>query len=255
MFRSNRLKQRLSEGHPCAGAWLFVPSADTAEILGTLGYDALIIDHEHTAGHVQTTVEQIRAIRAAGASTVLARVPAHDAHVIKPLLDAGVEGLLLPNVESAAQARALANAAWYPPDGTRGAHYTVSRAAAWGGQAADYRARAKQELLLIGMIESLRGVDALPEILAEKVFDMIFVGPLDLAESLGCGSDMASAAVQAAIDTVERQVRASGACLGLALRPNELAAHAYARGHAFVTLGCDVGFLRQGATLLAHQNV
>lgn len=105
------------------------------------------------------------------------------------------------------------------------------------------------------MIESIRGVDALPEILAENVFDMIFVGPLDLAESLGCGSDMANAAVQDAIDSVERQVRTSGAYLGSALRPNELPAHAYARGHAFVTLGCDVGFLRKGAMLLAHQNV
>lgn len=247
MFRQNLLKHHLAQGQRAFGAWLFLPGADTAEILGTLGYDALIIDHEHTAGDVQSAISQLRAIRSGGTSTVLARVPACDALVIKPLLDAGVEGLLLPTIESAAQARRLADAAWYPPHGTRGAHYTVSRAAGWGSQSSPYRASARRELLLIGMIESARGVAALPEILDENVLDMIFVGPLDLAESHGYGASMNHRVVQAAISEVERQVLARGILLGGALRPGETAADAFARGYSFVTVGCDSAFLRQGA--------
>lgn len=252
MFRKNLLKQRLQQGHKTFGAWLFLPGADTAEILGTLGYDALIIDHEHTPGDVQTAVGQLRAIRAAGQSTVLARVPACDALVIKPLLDAGVEGLLLPTIESAREARRLADAAWYPPHGSRGAHYTVSRAANWGGDASPYRASARRELLLIGMIESARGVAALPEILNENVLDMIFVGPLDLAESHGYGPGMNHRVVQAAIAEVEQLALARGVLLGGALRPGETPADAFARGYSFVTVGCDSAFLRQAAESAAQ---
>lgn len=252
MFRQNQLKQRLAQGRKTFGAWLFLPGADTAEILGTLGYDTLIIDHEHTAGDVQTAIGQLRAIRAAGDSTVLARVPSCDALVVKPLLDAGVEGLLLPTVESAREARRLADAAWYPPHGARGAHYTVSRAAGWGAQSSPYRASARRELMLIGMIESARGVAALPEILDENVFDMIFIGPLDLAESHGYGSGMNHRIVQAAISEVEQQVLARGVLLGGALRPGEAPADMYARGYSLVTVGCDSAFLRQAAETAAQ---
>ncbi|WP_170836193.1 HpcH/HpaI aldolase/citrate lyase family protein [Pandoraea sp. ISTKB] len=247
MFRKNLLKQSLTQGRKTFGAWLFLPGADTAEILGTAGFDALIVDHEHTAGDVQTTIAQLRAIRSAGDATVLARVPSCDAPIIKPLLDAGVEGLLLPTIESASEARRLASAAWYPPHGARGAHYTVSRAAGWGTDTSPYRANARRELLLIGMIESARGVAALPEILDENVLDMIFIGPLDLAESHGFGPAMSHRVVQAAITEVEQQVLARGVLLGGALRPGETPAQAYARGYSFVTVGCDSAFLRQTA--------
>ena len=133
----DRLHGALEAGRACRGAWLFLGSPEAAEVLGHAGFDAMIVDHEHSPGGFETAVQQMRAIRAAGDATILARVGGPDPGSIGRLLDCGAQGLLMPNVESAEQARAFVAACRYPPRGRRGAHCTVSRAAAWG-----YRSQA-----------------------------------------------------------------------------------------------------------------
>lgn len=243
----SRLVDRLGQGRTAVGAWLFMGSPDAAEVLGHCGFDALIIDHEHSPGGIETAVHQMRAIRAAGDATILVRVPGLDADRIKLALDCGAEGLLLPNVASAAEARAFVGACRYPTRGTRGAHFTVSRAARWGFAADDYYRHAESRLLLIAMIESVEGVKAIPDLARVEGLSMLFLGPLDLTGSAGKMGQWHDPEMAALLREAEAAVVSSGLALGGALVPGDSAEGCFARGYRFATVGSDVGMLRQGA--------
>jgi len=246
------LKDRLRNGEALLGSWLFLGSADAADLLGHCGFDALILDHEHSPGGLDTTLAQLRAIRAAGSSAALARAPAADTALMARLLDIGIDGILMANVRSAEEARRAADACRYPPQGRRGLHYTVSRAARWGLDADAHVARMQgQGPLLIAMIESVEGAAALEEIGAVDGIDALFVGPLDLTASLGEAGAYAGAPYRGLLADIERRAAAAGLVLGTATIPGESAAGCFARGYRFVTNASDVGLLRQAALTAA----
>lgn len=244
----SRLAKRLAAGEAATGAWLFMGSPDATEILAGAGFDALIIDHEHSPGGLDTAVHQMRAIRAAGDATILVRMGGPDADAIKRILDCGAEGLLLPTVESAEQARDFVAACRYPPRGRRGAHFTVSRAARWGAAGDAYYRDAESSLFLAAMIESEAGVRAIPAMARVDGLSMFFLGPLDLTGSIGRMGEWKHPESIALLEEAERAVRASGVALGGALVPGDSARAAIARGYRFVTVGSDVTMLRQGAS-------
>jgi 4-hydroxy-2-oxoheptanedioate aldolase len=252
MAASHRLLDRIEAGGACRGAWLFLGSPDAAEVLAHAGFDALVIDHEHSPGGLETGVHQMRAIRAAGDTTILARVGSNDPAEAKRLLDCGAEGLMLPCVESAGEARDFVAACRYPPKGRRGAHFTVSRAAAWGFHAQAYY-RDAERLFLAAMIESAAGVDAIPEIARVPGISMLFIGPLDLTGSIGKMGQWHEPEVRSLMGEAEARVLASGLALGGALVPGDTFAAARSRGYLFVTVGNDVGMLRQAAAALATE--
>lgn len=247
------LLQSLQAGGRATGAWLFLGSPDTAEVLGGAGFDALIIDHEHTAGGIETAVHQMRAIRAAGPTTMLLRLPGLDPDYIKLALDCGVEGLLLPDARSAEQVEAFVAACHYPPRGRRGAHFTVSRAARWGAAASQYPLQYDRQLLLAAMIESEQGVNEIGAMSRIPGLSMLFMGPLDLSASIGCMGAWDDPAVVALLARAERAVLDGGLALGGALVPGDTARRAFERGYRFVTTGSDVTMLRQGAALCLQE--
>jgi 4-hydroxy-2-oxoheptanedioate aldolase len=252
MRTPHRLLDRIEAGAACRGAWLFLGSPEAAEVLGHAGFDALVIDHEHSPGGIDTAVHQMRAIRAAGDATILARVGSNDAAEVKRLLDCGAEGLMLPSVESADEARAFVSACRYPPKGRRGAHFTVSRAAAWGFRSeACYR--DAERLFLAAMIESAAGVKAIPEIARVPGLSMLFIGPLDLTGSIGKMGQWLDPEVIALMQEAEAATLASDLALGGALVPGDTFAAARSRGYRFVTVGNDVGMLRQAAAASATE--
>lgn len=250
MFRRNRLKTRLNQGKSSTGCWLFLGSPAATEVLAHVGFDALIIDHEHSPGGLETAVHQLRAAGGSDA-TVLARLADNNASEIKRLLDAGVEGVIAANVESAEEVERLVQAAYYPPRGRRGAHFTVSRAAGWGASSQAYFDNIQDEILVVAMIESARGVAALPEICQVPGLDMLFIGPLDLSASIGETGRYDAPAFQALLAQAEQTILASGVRLGGTELPGSAAAALFARGYSFVTVGSDVGFLRQSACAAA----
>lgn len=128
-FRANAVKRHLHNGSVAHAIWLFTADADVAEIAGGIGADAVILDREHTTSSMRDIREQLRSVRSAGESTALIRLRAGGLGEIPVLLDAGAEGLVLPDVRSPEQATAFVAATRYPPFGTRAAHHTVSRAA------------------------------------------------------------------------------------------------------------------------------
>jgi 4-hydroxy-2-oxoheptanedioate aldolase len=229
------------------GAWLFSGSIAAGEILGGQGFDALAIDQEHSPHGLESTIAQMRAIAAAGPATILVRVPDVEIRTIKLALDSGAEGIVVPCVESADEARAIVAACHYPPSGRRGAHYTVSRAADWGRSSSEYLRKYAAELLIIAMIESERGLRAAPDIAGVDGIDMLFLGSLDLSASFGCIGDFADPRVVAAVDKVAGACAGCGKWAGSTAFPGFTAPQLFARGYGFVTTGSDVTFLRAGA--------
>lgn len=226
-------------------------SAASAEILSHCGYDALLIDHEHSPGGLETAVDQLRAI-APTPTTTLVRLSDNIAAPVKQVLDAGAEGILAANVEDADTLDTIVSAALYPPLGRRGAHFTVSRAARWGLDGDAYAERAADELLVIGMIESAAGVAAIPEMAKVRHVDMFFIGPLDLSASIGVMGRYADPAFVDLLDEAERRTREAGIALGGASMPGHDAAALFGRDYRFVTTASDVGLLRDGGLQMAQ---
>ena len=123
----NRFKERLLAGEPQIGLWLSIPSAFTAEICATAGYDWLLLDGEHTPNSIQTVLAQVQAIGGYPISHPIARPLIGDPVLIKQLLDVGVQTLLIPMVDNAQQAAELVRATRYPPHGFRGVGYGTAR--------------------------------------------------------------------------------------------------------------------------------
>lgn len=246
MFRPNQLKSRLKNGDPSLGCWLFLGSPSATELLAHVGFDALIIDHEHSPGGLETAVHQLRAA-SASPTTILARLADNDPAEVKRLLDSGVEGVIAANVESAEEVERLVQAAYYPPRGRRGAHFTVSRAAGWGAASQAYFEGIQDQVLVVAMIESAAGVAALPEICQVPGLDMLFIGPLDLSASIGETGNYDAPAFRELLAQAEGVILASNVILGGTVLPGLPAEALFARGYRFVTVGSDVGFLRQSA--------
>lgn len=180
MFRPNRLKKMLQTNSQPIGCWIFFSDADSIELLSMCGFDAFIFDHEHIATDMRVLVEQLRAAQATDVTCIL-RVPSHDPVYIKRALDMGVEGILVPTVESADEARAIVAATRYRPHGGhRGVGYPECRAANWGLAELEYPANYRENLLVGVIVETRRGFENVKEIAAVDGVDIVFLGPGDL---------------------------------------------------------------------------
>ena len=148
------------------------------------GFDAFIIDHEHIGTDLRILVGQLRAAQAADVTCIL-RVPSHDPVYIKRALDIGVEGLLVPTVESADEALEIVAATRYRPHGgNRGVGYPESRAANWGLAEIEYPANYRENLLIAVIVETRRGFENVGQIAAVDGVDMVFLGPGDLTADI-----------------------------------------------------------------------
>lgn len=244
---SSPLKTRSAAACPLLGAFLFTSSPDNAEIMAFAGYDLLVIDREHVAGDMAEAVHQLRAIRSVSDVPVLVRIRDHGEGSIKPLLDAGYDGIIAANISSTEAARALVTACHYPPLGRRGAHFTVSRAARYGANA-NYAAETRDTLFLAAMIESRAGFAAIEAIAAVAGIDMLFLGPLDLTADFGEFGDLSSVTLHNTLKEAERRILASGKLLGGALLPGLDANDAARRGYHLVTGASDVSLLTAAAS-------
>jgi len=246
MYRENGFKKRLLAGERCYGCWLHLCSPVAAEVLALAGYDAMIIDHEHGSGDLVGAIQIMQAMSAAPASPIL-RVPWNDPVALKRALDTGPEGVMIPSINSAEEARAAVAACRYPPDGMRGAAYGLVRASDYGMAADDYFTTVQDKLLIACQIETAEAVDAIPEIAAVDGVDMLFIGPIDLSGSIGKLGQFDDAAVIALRERAEDAIKASGKLLGGLAVPNLSIANMAVRGYDFVTAASDITLLRDAA--------
>ncbi|MEQ5872758.1 2,4-dihydroxyhept-2-ene-1,7-dioic acid aldolase [Sagittula sp. NFXS13] len=249
----NPLRQTLLSGKRLPAAFLFLNQPDVAEIIGLAGFPLMIVDHEHAATDLGSSLHSLRAIRSTTNAFVMARAQDGSPAAIKPLLDAGFDGIMVPDVQSGDEARAIAQAARYAPIGRRGAQFTVSRAARYGADT-NHAEQANENLLVAIMIESRAGLEAIDDIAATPGIDMLFLGPLDLTTDYGAFGDLGSSDLSEALLRAEQSILATGKLLGGAALPNEAPATLFARGYAMVSATSDVGLIRDAAAR-AYQEI
>lgn len=247
--KPNSFKQALAEGHAQIGLWQALASPVTAEICAGAGFDWLLFDGEHGPNGIPSLVEQLRAV-APFAVHAVGRPPIGETHLIKQYLDIGFQSLLIPLVETAAQAAQLVRACRYPPAGVRGVGSGVVRASGYN-RVADYLDSADREICLVVQVETRTGLDNVAAIAATDGVDGVFIGPADLAAALGHRGRPGDAVVQAAIEEAVAAIGRAGKPAGTLATDGALIERYRALGCSFIAVGTDVALLARGADALA----
>ncbi|GMA15496.1 4-hydroxy-2-oxoheptanedioate aldolase [Deinococcus metallilatus] len=245
----NGFKTALTQGDTLYGFWLALADAYSAEVCAGAGFDWLLIDGEHAPNDVRSTLSQLQAV-APYPSAPVVRPPVGDPVLIKQLLDIGARNLLVPMVETAAQARELVAATRYPPRGIRGVGSALARASGFSRDA-EYLKHADEDVCLLLQVESASALAALDDISGVEGVDGVFIGPADLAASFGHLGNPGHPDVQAAIQQAAARIRAAGKAAGI-LATDEAVARTYLEwGYTFVAVGVDVTLLARVTTQLA----
>jgi len=243
--KENYVKTKLKEGKKMTAAWAQAASNITAEILGEAGYDILMIDHEHAPGTILTLISQIQAVKGCDAVPFV-RAPWNDFVQIKRILDAGVYGLLVPYVNSREEAAEAVRAVRYPTAGIRGVAGSP-RGQHYGNNSMEYIGAANDEIFLMTAAETGTAVENIEEIVAVEGIDGIFIGPMDLASSMGHLGDASHPEVQEAIGKIEKAVFASGKVLATVAGTWEDAKKKYDKGYQILLLFSDTVSLGKAA--------
>lgn len=241
-------RRLLAAGHTMTGLWSVAGSTTAAEILGGSGADWVIIDAEHSPTTLLTIQDQLRTLEAAPVFTVV-RAGSKDPLELGRLLDAGARGLMVPMVETASDAVAVVAATRYPPEGRRGVGGGFARAARWAG-IGDYLENAEQTFSLIAQIETAASVQNLDEILAVDGIDAAFIGPADLAASLGYRGRPRHPEVQAVVESTIRRIVERGRPAGVNAFDLDDATRYRDAGAQLLAVGADVTMLMSGSAAI-----
>jgi len=188
-MRVNHVKERLQRGEPSIGTWMALPSPEAAEQLGGLPFDWLTVDAEHNPVDIRTLAQMFASMAASGIAPQV-RIPWNQPENFKRVLDAGAWGVVVPMVNNREEAERAVEATRYHPLGHRsvgGGRHAVS----WGTSSAEYYKHANDQVLLVLQIEHIKGVENVDDILSVPGVDAIFIGPNDLAASMGLGLGVA----------------------------------------------------------------
>jgi 2-keto-3-deoxy-L-rhamnonate aldolase RhmA len=242
----NPVRKALRERSFCIGTWIQVGHAAVAEVLANAGFDWLCADGEHTDIGPAEFAAVARGLHGRG-PVPLVRVRENDTLAIRQMLDMGALGVIVPLVNSAADAEAAVRAAKYPPQGVRG--FAFHRGNDWGVDFADYAAQANAEIAVVVMIESREAVENIEEILAVEGVDGVFIGPYDMSGSYGLPGETAAPVIQRACARVVEACRNAGKSAGIhvVLPTPESVEQAVRQGFTFIAVGVDTVFLSQGA--------
>lgn len=238
------LHERLSTQRALIGFLQTHPNPSLAEMAGMCGYDFLMLDGEHG---VLSEMDHIQALQAIGSTDMaaLVRLRGHDTQALGRYLDMGVDGIVVPNVATAAQARTLVRAMDYPPMGTRGFGAPAHRATRYGLDLAEHLKSPREGVCLVVMIESALGVENAPEILSVDGVDGVFIGPGDLSADLGCARDFTHPAYAEAVTRIERAASAQGKFFGTGPHPGYPLETLLHRGHRLLLIGTDMPLIRE----------
>lgn len=244
-------KSRLASGAPLLGTFVKTPHPHVVEVLASTGLDCLCLDAEHAPFDRRDLDACIMAARAGG-MPVLVRPASSAAHEILNALDCGADGVLVPHIRSAEEAKAVAASVHYGPGGghARRGYAGSSRAAGYGTRPIpEHLTASAAASVLIAQIEDLEALDDIDAIAAVPGIDALFVGRIDLTIALGCTSPD-DPAVLAAVERILAACRAAGRACGMFTSRPADAAEWQCKGASLFLLGSDHGFLREGAANL-----
>ena len=244
---TNTFKQAMIAQRRQVGLWVTFAHQQIAEVLADAGFDWLLFDMEHSPTDLYDVGQQLLAVRGTTTAAVV-RVPLLDMGWIKRVLDAGAPNIMVPNIRNAAEARDAVAFTRFAPEGLRGV--AGSTRAGNYTRYKDYMARANDEIGLILQIESQEALDDLDAICRVPGVDAVFIGPSDLAASLGHRGNSNHPEVQAAIAKAFETARAAGKASGV-LAADGKAEHYFDGGATVVGVGTDLHLLIAGADAVA----
>lgn len=242
--QENVFKRRLLAGERQYGLWMSLASPVAAEALSLIGYDWLMFDTEHAPVEIGALQPLLQAA-AAGGSSCIARPAWNDKVLIKRILDVGAQTILVPFVQSSEEARAAVSAALYPPGGIRGVA-GLTRASRYG-TLPDYLNHANSETCVLVQIETGEALENLEAIAAVEGVDGVFIGPSDLAASLGHLGHPGAEEVQTVLRKACGRIDAAHKASGILATTPEDAARYLDWGYRFVALSVDLGLLVSAA--------
>jgi len=252
---ARKIKAQMRRGEPSIGSWMSMAHPSIAEILAMAGYDWIVIETEHTAIDVSEVLRLIIAIEQRG-SVPLVRLAWNDPIQAKAVLDSGAAGVLVPMVNTKADAELAVSMTKYPPLGSRGVG--LARAQGYGINFDAYVTNANADTLLLVQIEHREAVENIEQILSVTGIDGVFIGPYDLSLSLGIPGRLNHPDILAAKQKVLAATLAHGLIAGMHFVQPQTAASdcqkAISEGYRFIALGTDILFLGDSARYL-HSKV
>ena len=248
-MRINPLKTTLKTGQASYGAWLSIPSLETARAMSRQGFDWLTVDCEHTAFTPNLMAQMVGVIADSGGSAPLVRLPSKRSEEwFKWALDAGAWGVIVPYVNTAAEAAQAVEWCKYPPVGKRsyGAYFASS---SFGTNAGEYLQTANDQIAVIVQIETVEAIKNLENIASVPGLDALFVGPNDLHLSLGLppSNEGSEPEFLAALEQIKSVAKAHSLGLGIYTSGGEAAAKRVAEGFNMVSVMADLSVMMQGA--------
>lgn len=238
----NRLKQQLSANQLTLGSWVTIGHQSVVEIMATGGFDWLCLDMEHSVIELTMAQHLIGHIQAQGMQA-LVRVGKNEEVIIKRVMDAGADGVIVPMVNSAEDARQAVDYVKYPPVGKRGVG--LARAQRYGTGFDAYKEWLKDSSVVIAQIEHIRAVENIDAILQVPGIDGIMIGPYDLSGSMGMPGEYDKPEVQEAIHKVEEACKKYNKPLGfhVILPDHQLVQQKIDAGYRFLAFSLDFYFL------------
>ncbi|MGA7670900.1 MAG: aldolase/citrate lyase family protein [Nitrolancea sp.] len=212
-MRPNVVRQKLKSGEVVIGCFVGFPSAEVVEICGHSGYDFVMIDAEHGPISPHDAYHMVLAAEVTG-TTPLIRVPRNDPSVVLRYMDIGAAGVMVPQVNSVAEARDVVAAVKYHPHGHRGLAQPRAATYGLGPTLTEYAALANEETLVIVQFENISALEHVPDILNVPGVDVLLVGPSDLAQSMGYPGQLGHPEVVKVIDQVREFCVKSDVALG-----------------------------------------
>ncbi len=241
----NSLKERIHSGVPTIGSWITLGHSGIAEIMANAGFDWLVVDLEHSVMAIDTAGDLIRVIELCGVSP-LVRLTSNHPDQIKRVMDAGAHGVVVPMVNSAADAMRAVTAVHYAPEGSRGVG--LARAQGYGVRFREYFAWQKEHVVVIVQIEHRDALDNLEEILTTPGVDGFIIGPYDLSCSMGIPGQFDHPDFVAAMERIRATGEKLGCPAGLHIvePDNERLAQSLREGYRFIAYSVDIRLLDVG---------
>ena len=250
-MKANHVRAKLKRGEPSLGTWLALPDPMAAQLMSRIGFDWLTVDLEHSPTSFETAAHSFGLI--AGADTApLARVPWNTGENIKRALDSGAWGVVVPMVNSRAEAELAVSSARYHPQGNRSVGGQL-HAASFGAAPAAYYSRANDEILVAVMAEHVDGIEKADEILSVPGIDVVFIGPNDLHSSMGQPPAFESDCREFndALDHILKTAKKYGIAPGIHVADAAAAKRRVEQGFQFVAITSELGMMLAKAREIA----
>ncbi|MBK7098116.1 MAG: hypothetical protein IPH58_06890 [Sphingobacteriales bacterium] len=246
-LKISNVKKRLKSGEVCFGTMLrILKSPQAIALCASEGWDYVILDTEHNDYNPES-LGNCSLVAKYEQIGLYVRVPDKIYHLMAQSLDIGAEGLVIPNVKTAAQAREIIRSVKYAPIGQRGVSISATATQYRNYDVAEYTEWANRELMTIIQIESEEGIENIDEILTVGNIDAVMIGPVDMAHDMGISGQFAHPRLESAFRKIIQSCNANGVAPGAHFADMNLTKKWMQEGMRFLTYSYDTKFFKDAS--------